>query len=408
MTSIARTVPPEKAQDPPTLQSAPGPARPRRRGVAGIIQIIAVIAAFALALAYSQDDGATEVAPPSTYSGTQTAAVAPPLVRIVRPERRQTQISLEATGTVQVRSTVSLAPQVGGQVVQVSDSLRAGGIFEAGEVLFTIDPRDYQLALAQTQAELAAAQSRLELRQAEGAAARENYSLLHGDAPVPALVAKVPQIEQSKADLASAEARVARAQLDLSRTEYSLPFAGRVVQTNVSVGQSLNAGQSSGEAFAENAVELVVPVSTNDLASLEPVVGRTAEVRTGNQVHTAMVERRSATLDSRTRFAQLFLGLPSGTNLSPGTFVDVTLMGAALEDTYVLPASAEQPGGSLWLVSSGALTRHEPTVHGRTENGLIVAAFDFSDGIVLGNVPGAAQDMVVTAESVYAAPEQGP
>ena len=325
MSSTAESISPESEAAAPEQPVPVAPTPPRRRGLTGILQIVAVVAAVGMAVAYSQDDTVTQVAPPSSYAPGADRAVAAPLARVMLPQRQQTQISLAATGTIEVRNTVSLAPQIGGQVIAVAESMRVGGRFEADEVLFSIDPRDYELALAQAEATLAGAQARLELRQAESDAAKENYALLHGDAEVPPLVAKIPQIEQSKADVASAAALVARAELDLSRTEFSLPFSGRIKSSSISVGQLLSPGQAAGEVFADDAIEVAVPVADDELAALEPVIGRSAEIRSGGQTYSAVVERRAAILDDRTRFARLYLRLDGDAQLPPGTFVDVTL-----------------------------------------------------------------------------------
>jgi RND family efflux transporter MFP subunit len=375
----------------------------------GFVQIFGVILVVSLAIVYSQDSSQASAATPQSAvveSGMQasepgnaaTAATptdAPP-VRVMIPQRLESQLSLTTTGSVQVRNYVALTPQVAGAVVEVSESMRAGGEFAAGEVLFRIDPRDFQLALDQANAEVAAVRTQLMLREAEGEAARGNYALLHGDKPVPMLVAKVPQIEQSKADLASAEARAARAALDLSRTEFSLPFAGRVTETSVGLGQMLAKGQAVGQVFAIEALEVAVPIAQDDLARIYPVEGRSATIRVAGREFPAIVDRASAELDQRTRFAKLFLALDDSIELPPGTFVDVTLMGPQVANTYVLPEATEQAASRLWLVANGKLKRHEPVIVSRSERGLIVEAFDYGQGVVLGSVPGARQDMAVT------------
>ncbi len=397
MSSIVKSVPPEPPEASPEPEALNQP-EPPRRGLTGIVQIIAVVIAVGLAVAYSRDDSAVTVAPPSDFTPGAANEPVVPMARVMLPQRQQTQISLEATGTVEIRNTVSLSPQIGGQVIAVADSLRVGGSFAADEVLFSIDPRDYQLALDQAKASLAGAEARLKLRQAESDAARENYALLHGDDPVPDLVAKVPQIEQSKADVASAAARVARAELDLSRTQFSLPFAGYIASSSISPGQLLTPGQDYGEVFAGDAIEVSVPVADDDLTALDPVVGRYAEIRSGGRAYPAIVERRSAVLDERTRFARLYLSLTGDADLPPGTFVDVTLKGAELAEAFVIPEAAQQPQGNLWVVSNGALTAVEPTVLGRLRDGLVVAPFDYGEGVVLGSIPGADLGSRVTTE----------
>jgi RND family efflux transporter MFP subunit len=387
-------------------QSAAPMRTETRRSWMGIAQIVGVIAVVSVAIVYSQEQ-APEVAPSAGLSGqanptgpTGQSAVADalgaPPVRVVVPERTSSLLTLTTNGSVQVRNYVALTPQVAGAVVAVAESMRAGGEFQAGDVLFKIDPRDYQLALDQANAEVAAAETRLMLREAEGDAARGNYALLHGDKPVPMLVAKIPQIELNKAELDGAKARAARAQLDLSRTQFSLPFAGRVTESTVGLGQMLSKGQTVGQVFALEALEVVVPVSQEELVRLNPVTDMTALVKVGGQEIPAIVDRASAELDERTRFARLYLSLADDVVIPPGTFVEVTLSGAEVADTFVLPESVEQAGSMVWRIAEGTLQPLTPTLLARTEAGLIVEAFDAGEGIVVGSVPGARPGMAVT------------
>ena len=64
---------------------------------------------------------------------------------------------------------------------------------------------------------------------------------------------------------------------------------------------------------------------------MTPVGGRLAEVRVGDRTYSAVVDRASAELDQRTRFARIYLILEGAADLRPGTFVDVTVLGRAEE-----------------------------------------------------------------------------
>ena len=374
-------------------EAQPSAHRPRWRGVAGGLQIVGILAAVTLAVGFSREDTATQV--PPLAMPELPAAVPGQLVSVVQPEPTTAQVSVEATGSVAVRNRVGLVPEVSGRVVSVSPALRAGGSFAAGDELLRIDPSEFQLALDQAKADLSVARSKLRLQQAESEAARINYGLVHPDKPVPALVAKIPQVEQRQAEVAAAEARVAIATLQLERTRFSLPFAGKITTTTAEVGQVLNDGQPFGQAFALEALEVAVPIAQDDLARLTPVVGRSAVVSAGDVEVTATVERVSAELDERTRFAKVFLSFDAAAELPPGTFVSVTLQGPAQADTFVLPEAAEQMNGSFWVADEGELRDVKPRLIGRSQQGLIVEAFDAGDGVVLGAVPGARDGLAV-------------
>lgn len=364
------------------------------RGLVGGLQIVGILAVVSMAVGFSREDPAT-VAPVPVAMPEPVVPAAGPLLSVLQPQVTASRVTVEATGSVAVRNRVGLVPEVSGRVVSVSPALRAGGSFSAGEELLRVDASEFQLALDQARADLSVARSKLRLQQAESEAARINYGLVHPGKPVPALVAKLPQVQQRQAEIAAAEARVAMAALELSRTRFSLPFDGKITSSSAELGQVLSKGQSFGQAYSLTALEVVAPIAQDELARLGPVVGASAVVTAGEVVVNAVVERVSAELDQRTRFAKAFLTLDAAEGLLPGTFVEVVLQGPVQDDTFVLPEAAEQMNGSFWVVDDGALRRVTPRLIGRGDEGLIVEAFAAGEGVVLGPVPGARDGMAV-------------
>ena len=369
-----------------------------RRPLTGILQIVVVAAFVAVAVFYSQERSGGDprvtsgAAPGAVPAATQVA------ISVIQPVVTTQVLKVRATGTVVARTYVALTPQVGGRVVSIAPALRSGGRFSAGDELLRIERSDYLLALEQANADVAGAESALKLQRAESDAARANYALLHPGKEVPPLVAKIPQIDQALARVAAARARAEIAKLDLSRTVFSLPFDGRITETNAEVGQVLTRGQSFGQAFALDAIEAVVPIAPDDLALLAPGQGRAARIIAGDFEVAGVVERVSAELDARSRFARLFISLIDGSLLKPGTFVDVEIDGPAIAEVMLLPPDAEQPGGHVWMVhEDGSLRAHWPVTRGRSDEGWIVDAFEFGEGVAVGTVPGGREGLPVRA-----------
>ena len=369
----------------------------RKEKLIGLLQLVGVIVFVGLAVAYSR--APDESTKNSNDAQTNPVSSSRPLVSVTKPKLATHRVTVSGNGSVGIRAYVDLAPQVSGVIESISPALRAGGTFKANEVLVRIDNRDFNLKLKQAVAEVSSARSNLQLQQAKSNSAKRNYALLHPNKTVPLLVALQPQISQAKAKLAGAAARAEIAQLDLARTKISLPFDGKVTRSTAEIGQLLSNGKTFASAFALSAIELVVPLAASDIASLSPIEGRIARLSIAGKILEGRVERVSAELDSRSRFARAFIPILSTADIQPGVFLDVQLAGPAIPNTMVLPESASQANGSIWLVREGLLEKYRPVVRGKSAAGLIVDGFDYGDGIVLGAIPGASENQKVRLRS---------
>lgn len=366
----------------------------RKKPIIGVLQIVCVVVLMVLAFIYSRaPDEPAKATPPQSFSSSPSKPV--PVVSVVRPAISSEQLVVTSTGSVAVRSYVTLTSQVSGRVVATSGALRNGGRFSAGETLVTLEQRDFTLALAQVQADVTSAQASLQLSQAEASVDITSYQRLNPGKVVPPLIAKEPQITQAKAQLQAAIARRDIAQVNLERSVYSLPFAGTVVESSADEGQMLNAGQSFGRVYAQDAVEIVISLAPQELAKITPAKNRLATITADGITFQGRIDRIAAERNSRTQFSQVFLTTQNSQSLKPGTFVSVSLNGPTIDNVILLPESALQVGQSLWIVKNGAIKGVSANILGRNNGQYLVEAFDFAGGIVTGTVPGARDGMVV-------------
>lgn len=372
------------------------------RRFGGYVQL-AVIAAVAVAGIYFGRAPERATVDPGDALGQPAA---PPLVEVVRPERAAHAASVTLTGTVGPHGVISMTPSVlGGRVIWTSPSLRFGGTFSAGEVLLRVDPRDYEMAVADAEAELRGAEARLEHQRLVGEAQTAEFLRSNPGAEVPALVANAARIKRWESRVEEGVIALEGRKLMLSRTNYSLPFDGRITRVQVGVGQVLSNTVPFGSAYARDALEIGAGIDNQDLAYLEPAVGRRATVFADRDLFAGEVVRVGAAVDLTSRLTRLFLKFSDEEPLErlplPGSFVSVNIEGPEFEDSYLLPNAAEQPGGHIWLVRNGQLESLTPIILRQAVTGWLdspgwlVRAFDAGDGIVLGTVFGAHEGMRV-------------
>jgi RND family efflux transporter MFP subunit len=338
---------------------------------AGAFQLVFVIAVVGSAILLS-----ASLRPDTSPVRPQAAASLVP-VSVMEPVPVAFEPRVKLNGVVEARTVTSVVPQVAGRVVEVSPSFRPGATVLTGEVLFVIDPSDYELAVDRTLAEIEIARS--ELARLEAEAAAENYP----DRPIPDLIARIPQIAAAKARIHSGEAARAAAKLDLERTVVLAPSNARILETQLDVGQVVRVNTAVGSLFSTDSLEIAVPVSADELRRLGPLADRRALILppTGPAIEGTVV-RKAASLDERTRLATLFVASENPAALTLGEFVAIEIDGIPTDNAFRLPPAALTSRDKLWVVDNGQLVERRVEILGRESNTLIVAAFDSADGVV--------------------------
>ena len=347
------------------------------RRYAGALQLLFVIAVVGSALLLSA------ALQPDTADARPQAAASRVSVSVVEPVRSAFKPRVKLNGVVEARTVTSIIPQVSGRVVDVSSSFRPGATVAKGEVLFVIDPTDYELAVDRTLAEIEIARSELARLEAEGAAERQVWESSYPDRQIPELIARTPQIAAAKARMQSGEAARAAARLNLERTVVRAPSDARVLETRLDVGQVVSSNAAVGSMFSTDSLEISVPVSAEELQRIGPLEGRSVLITPpGGPAIAGVVVRKAASLDERTRLGTIYIASEEPAALTLGEFVAVEVDGLATENAYRLPPAALTSRDQLWVVDNGQLVERRVEILGRESDTLIVSAFDAADGVV--------------------------
>ena len=324
---------------------------------------------------------------------------------------------------------VDIVPQVGGKVVWVDPGFQSGGRVAAGQTIFRIEEVDYQYQVQEAAANLAASRVALLKEQEQASVARAQYELYSGEASPPIanpLALREPQLNAARAAFDRDEARLAAANLALSRTKITAPFDGFVQEESVDVGQIVAAGQPVARIFATDAVEVIVPLSDSDAALIpglwslaagdgnrEVAVRVVTRYGDGTYAYEGYVDRGEAYLDKQTRTIDVIVCVPdpihSGSPIdgtvpldgSPpllvGEFVEVEIEGLELASYYKVPRAALQSGNEVWTVNDGGVVSINPVqVLQRTNDEVYVTgALASGQAVITGGIQFATQGMRV-------------
>ncbi|MEM6487458.1 MAG: efflux RND transporter periplasmic adaptor subunit [Pseudomonadota bacterium] len=172
-------------------------------------------------------------------ASTPPAAAAPlPAVDAVVAEARAITEWDEFTGRFEAVDEVAIRARVAGYLDAVH--FEPGQVVAQGDLLFTIDPRPFEAALAEAEARLAEARAAARLAEAELARAARLRDGGHVSQSV--LDTRAQEAESAAAAIAAADAAVARARLDLGFTRIHAPVTGRISDDAVSPGNLVAAG----------------------------------------------------------------------------------------------------------------------------------------------------------------------
>ncbi|MEM6682323.1 MAG: efflux RND transporter periplasmic adaptor subunit [Pseudomonadota bacterium] len=311
---------------------------------------------------------------PSPKRTDRTAFVPPVEVMLTKSE--DLTLSVAAQGSVSPRRQIDLVTQVSGRVVKIDNDMFAGEFFSAGQTLIWIDERDYVNALKRAEADVASARQRLALEQAEADQAARDWELLGGEGAPSELVLRKPQLAEAQAQLDAARATLADAKLSLERTRISVPFAGRVREKAVDVGQFVNVGQRLGTIYSTDMVEIRLPLTDREASYLnlplspkqdiEPVPVTVSATFTGQKVTwDGIIRRTDGAIDPRSRVLvaiaevedpfNLMAGAdPKAVPLSVGLFVSADIRGKRYRNVVKIPRTALRSTGDVITVDAAS------------------------------------------------------
>jgi membrane fusion protein, multidrug efflux system len=312
--------------------------------------------------------------------------VPPVPVTVGVAERREVPFELLATGTVEPLQTVAVQPQVSGPIVRIA--FREGQEVVRGQVLFQIDPRPFQAALAR-------AQALVERDRAQEANARQEAGRYTDLAEKEYVTAQ--QFEQARTTAAAAKATLAASQADLEEARLNLqyatiraPIAGRTGSLRVREGNLVRAADAQPLVTINQIRPILVrfAVPAGNLPLIQQHSGDDVVVRAGPVAGGPTSEGKLTFVDNAvdtTTGTILLKGTfpnPDGA-LWPGEFVNVRLQLYVQRDALTVPARAVvagQQGSFVFVIQPDSSAVTKPVKVDRTTGDVSIVSGELKDG----------------------------
>jgi multidrug efflux system membrane fusion protein len=305
-------------------------------------------------------------------------ASTPPVVPVAAAtvSRSDVPVRLGALGSVTAFNTVTVRPQVDGQLMRVL--FREGQFVKRGDLLAEIDSRPFQVQLEQAQGQLARDQAQLANARVD---LTPYQTLLSQDSIAQQNVAaQASTVAQLEAALKVDQAAIDSARLNLTYSRIAAPISGRVGLRLVDAGNVVSASSTTGLVVITQ-VEPIAVVFTLPEDALRTVLPR---IRAGANLPVDAYDRSGTTrlatgslvnvdnqIDQSTgtvRFKAVFENRDHA--LFPAQFVNVQLLADTQRSQLVIPAAAVQQGpqGAFVYVVGGGKAVVRPVTVGVTES----------------------------------------
>ena len=330
----------DAVSQPDTHHDLVQPAHAKRRWLWIVLIVVGLVGAALIARWFASSSGKDQ------QRGRPPAAIA-----ITKVTTANVPVSLTALGTVTPVVTATVRAQQAGTIFRVD--FREGQVVQRGQVIAQIDPRPFQLQLAQAEANLARDAATLNLARVD---LNRYRTLLAQDSIARQQVdTQAATVGQLNGTTAADRAAIGTARLNLAYTSVKSPITGRIGLRQVDIGNYVTPGDATGIAVVTQTdpIDVTFSLPQAQLAQVQARIGPggsglpviALDQSTGTQIATGtlltfdnQIDATTGTVKAKARFAN------GGARLFPNQFVNVSMLVNTLQSALVVPVSAVRHG----------------------------------------------------------------
>ena len=328
-----------------SYQRATGAPRKRRSKLWWLVAV-AVIAGIAWIIWSAKNQ------PQKPTGGRQSMGGKALTVNIATARSGDINLYLYGLGTVTPLATVTVKPQVSGQLMRVL--FREGQEVKAGDLLAEIDPRPFQVQLGQAQGQLARDQAQLETARLD----LERYTTLFAQDSIAKqqVDQQASLVKQYEGAVKTDQATINSAKLQLVYSRVTAPVSGRVGLRQVDPGNVVSSSDATGIVVITQLkpINVLFSLPEDNLPSvLEQIhIGTKLPIDAYDRTQTKLLDSGSLLtvdnqIDATTGSVKLKANFYNKSeSLFPNQFVNVRMLLSVKHGVTLVPSAAIQQGSS--------------------------------------------------------------
>ncbi|MBN2161611.1 MAG: efflux RND transporter periplasmic adaptor subunit [Pontiellaceae bacterium] len=327
-------------------------------------KVFTILICLCLLISAAAISAALIITAPKAEKSDQVKTV--PLVETMPLQSSNEILVLEAAGAVLPAEEVILRARINSEVAALHPEFIEGGMVHKNDTLLTLDPQDYELALAQARSSLEQARLALALEKGQQDIARREWAMLDIERTATddeeALALRIPHLQAREAALEAAEAAYKKAEINLERTQIKAPFNAVVTVRNVNIGSQASVQDILGGIAGTDAFWIKASIPVDRLPLLHIPGSEVSAVSVSGAAHRGTVVRRMAQLTKNGRMAQVLIEVDDPLCLTPekkdikplllGEYVRLSIQGDELQQVFRIPRKALREGDTIWIATA--------------------------------------------------------
>jgi len=342
--------------------------RPVLMGSVAVAAVLAGVVVWRLVSPPAQGPGG-----PGGFGGMGPGGRVVPVIS-AQVERKDVPVFLDGLGTVQAFNAVTVRSRVDGELIELG--FKEGQDVHKGDLLARIDPRSYEAALGQAQAQKDKDQALLDAAKVD----LQRYLGLGNRVAQQTVDTQRSTVKQYEAAVKSDQAAIDSARTNLSYTSIASPIDGRTGIRNLDIGNIVHSSDSTGlvSVVQLQPISVVFTLPQQNLRVLNdemtrqgslPVVATEADGK--SELDHGKVELIDNQVDQTTGTVKLKATLPNAErHLWPGGFVNMRLQLTTRKDAVVVPTPAVLRGPKgpyVYVIKEDRTVEMRPVVVGLIE-----------------------------------------